>query len=168
MIMKKSTKENAVSPVVGVMLMLVVTIIIAAVVATFASGMVDSTDKTPVAIVTGTYSQENGLYLTMQSGDPIYLNDVDLVVKPSSGFSDSYAKLAWDVETVDKAVLSPGETVQAAVVPIQGTAMVGTTYANTSKYYGFNYYPDSIGKSFTLLMIKDGTTFATTEVRITA
>lgn len=168
MIMKKSTKENAVSPVVGVMLMLVVTIIIAAVVSSFAGGLADSTEKTPVAIVTGTYSQTNGLYLTMQSGDPIYLNNIDLVVKPSSGFSDSYAKLTWDVNLIDRNVnLTVGDTEKVADAPIQGTAMVGSNYANTSSYYGFNN-ANNIGKSFTLLMIKDGTTFATTEVKITA
>jgi len=41
--------ENAVSPVVGVMLMLVVTIIIAAVVSAFAGGLSTGTEKAPVA-----------------------------------------------------------------------------------------------------------------------
>lgn len=42
-------RESAVSPVVGVMLMLVVTIIIAATVSAFAGGLVGSADKTPQA-----------------------------------------------------------------------------------------------------------------------
>jgi len=42
-------KDSAVSPVVGVMLMLVVTIIIAAVVASFAGGLVTNTEAAPVA-----------------------------------------------------------------------------------------------------------------------
>ncbi|MDD2286302.1 MAG: hypothetical protein PHQ11_13010 [Paludibacter sp.] len=104
----------------------------------------------------------------MQSGDPIYLNDIDIVVKPSSGFADSYSKLTWDVTLISRTVnLSVGDTVKVADAPIQGTSMIGSTYANTSSYYGFNN-AGSIGKSFTLLMIKDGMTFATTEVRITA
>ena len=41
----KRKNEDAVSPVVGVMLMLVVTIIIAAVVAVFASGMATALPK---------------------------------------------------------------------------------------------------------------------------
>ncbi len=44
-------KDNAVSPVVGVMLMLVVTIIIAAVVSAFAGGMASSQEKVPQASV---------------------------------------------------------------------------------------------------------------------
>ena len=43
----KNTGENAVSPVVGVMLLLVVTVIIAAVVATFASGLVTTQQTVP-------------------------------------------------------------------------------------------------------------------------
>ena len=46
-----TTKEDAVSPVVGVMLMLVVTIIIAAVVSAFAGGMASSQDKVPQASI---------------------------------------------------------------------------------------------------------------------
>ncbi|HJJ32391.1 MAG TPA: type IV pilin [Methanocorpusculum sp.] len=48
---RTENKENAVSPVVGVMLMLVVTIVIAAVVTLFATGVVTSTEKAPVAVL---------------------------------------------------------------------------------------------------------------------
>jgi len=50
-IMKKDKKEDAVSPVVGVMLMLVVTIIIAAVVAAFASGVATDTEAASNVII---------------------------------------------------------------------------------------------------------------------
>lgn len=49
MIQKKS--EDAVSPVIGVMLLLVVTIVIAAVVAVFASGVGADTEPAPVTVV---------------------------------------------------------------------------------------------------------------------
>lgn len=48
--MKRTKKESAVSPVVGVMLMLVVTIIIAGVIAAFAGGMANTTEKAPNAV----------------------------------------------------------------------------------------------------------------------
>ncbi|HJJ57591.1 MAG TPA: type IV pilin [Methanocorpusculum sp.] len=51
MIQKRMNADTAVSPVVGVMLMLVVTIVIAAVVAVFASGVVTSTEVAPNAVV---------------------------------------------------------------------------------------------------------------------
>ena len=47
--MKKAHKDDAVSPVVGVMLMLVVTIVIAAVIAAFSSGLTASQEEGPVA-----------------------------------------------------------------------------------------------------------------------
>jgi len=50
--MTKSTfQEHAVSPVIGVMLMLVVTIIIAAIVASFGGGMSGTTEPAPVASI---------------------------------------------------------------------------------------------------------------------
>ncbi len=49
MYMLKKTREDAVSPVVGVMLMLVVTIIIAAVVSAYAGGLSQGTQKAPTA-----------------------------------------------------------------------------------------------------------------------
>ena len=47
--MKKSNKDDAVSPVIGIMLMLVVTIIVAALVSSFASGVTASQERAPVA-----------------------------------------------------------------------------------------------------------------------
>lgn len=49
--MKKNKKDDAVSPVVGVMLMLVVTIIIAAVVAAFASGVATDTNAASNVVI---------------------------------------------------------------------------------------------------------------------
>ena len=42
--MTRKKSEDAVSPVIGIMLMLVVTVIIVAVVASFANGMVEDTE----------------------------------------------------------------------------------------------------------------------------
>ena len=49
--MKASKKEDAISPVVGVMLMLVITIVIAAVIATFAGGIADDTDAASNVVI---------------------------------------------------------------------------------------------------------------------
>lgn len=50
--MKLTVKEDAVSPVVGVMLMIVITVIIAAVITTFATGVLgDESSTTPVAMI---------------------------------------------------------------------------------------------------------------------
>lgn len=63
--------DDAVSPVVGVMLMLVVTVIIAAIVSGFAGSISSGTDKTPQMTLSATYSQSNGLTLVHSGGDPL-------------------------------------------------------------------------------------------------
>ena len=65
-ILKK--KEDAVSPVIGVMLMLVVTIVIAAVVAAFAGGIATDTEPTPNVVLTAD-AYVNQLTLQSLSGD---------------------------------------------------------------------------------------------------
>jgi archaeal type IV pilus assembly protein PilA len=87
---KMKIKDDAVSPVVGVMLMLVVTIIIAAVVSAFAGGIGGSQVKTPQAsflITTGWVVSDSGAVSTSQydfaihhtGGDPVPTKDTQLI-----------------------------------------------------------------------------------------
>jgi FlaG/FlaF family flagellin (archaellin) len=85
---RRIVQEYAVSPVVGVMLMLVVTIIIAAVVSAFAGGMGSNTQKAPqasidVKIKTGMDDTMGGtntvMTFTELSGDPIPTKDLAIV-----------------------------------------------------------------------------------------
>ncbi len=78
--------ENAVSPVVGVMLMLVVVIIIAAVVSAFAGGAVSGQKKTPQATITAKYSISTGLEMTHAGGDGLATADTVFVVRDNSLF----------------------------------------------------------------------------------
>ena len=93
--MKKSIKDNkiigneAVSPVVGVMLMLVVTIIIAAVVSAFAGGLTESTSKAPQVSLKATYSQTDGLTISHQGGDAIGTIDTVVLVRLGGTFGDA-------------------------------------------------------------------------------
>ena len=57
---KKRENDRAVSPVVGVMLMLVVVIIIAAIVSGFPGGLINSNSKAPQATIQATYSVRAG------------------------------------------------------------------------------------------------------------
>lgn len=93
--MKQTTQRNrseeAVSPVVGVMLMLIVTIIIAAVVSSFAGGLVASTERAPNAVldvkiysaanVGGTMSKTYAPDFTIDhlSGEPLNTADLKLI-----------------------------------------------------------------------------------------
>lgn len=72
----KSFSESAVSPVVGVMLMLVVTIIIAALVSAFAGGAFTSAPKTPQANIKGTFSVSGGMQIMNTGGDTIPASDL--------------------------------------------------------------------------------------------
>lgn len=94
---KRTVQEHAVSPVVGVMLMLVVTIIIAAVVSAFAGGMGSGTQKAPQASIDvkidsaadNTMGGTNVLMtFTELSGDPIQTKDLAIVTyyKNKTGF----------------------------------------------------------------------------------
>ncbi|HJJ68209.1 MAG TPA: type IV pilin N-terminal domain-containing protein [Methanocorpusculum sp.] len=85
MITKKS--DDAISPVIGVMLMLVVTVVIAAAVTIFATGVVGETEAAPVAtldveILSSTASliglKGPELFITHLSGEPVDTDDIEL------------------------------------------------------------------------------------------
>jgi len=71
--------EEAVSPVIGVMLMIVVTVIVAAVVSAFAGGYSDGDRKAPTAVIS-CKATDSGLLFTHESGDFIDLVDVIVVL----------------------------------------------------------------------------------------
>jgi FlaG/FlaF family flagellin (archaellin) len=83
----KTMNNEAVSPVVGVMLMLVVTIIIAAVVSAFAGGMADGTETAPQASIEVTISATGAgmsgdganMEFKLLSGDPIPTKDLAII-----------------------------------------------------------------------------------------
>lgn len=72
-------KEDAVSPVIGVMLMIVVTVIVAAVVSGFAGGFADDDRKAPTAVIS-CKALEGGLLFTHESGDYLELIDCNVVL----------------------------------------------------------------------------------------
>ena len=99
---QQKRNEDAVSPVIGIMLMLVVTIIIAAVVTGFATDLSKDTDKTPIALfevkdvklkeypgadVTYVYLESFGL--KHKGGDPVRLQDVKLTLEQVGGIGNN-------------------------------------------------------------------------------
>ena len=91
---QQGRKEDAVSPVIGIMLMLVVTIIIAAVITGFATDLSADTAKTPMALfeVQDVTLMENGNYVYLESfglkhkgGDAVPLKYVQLTVEQIGG-----------------------------------------------------------------------------------
>nr|WP_321351190.1 type IV pilin N-terminal domain-containing protein [uncultured Methanoregula sp.] len=95
---KKFRNDKAISPVVGIMLMLVVTVVIAAVVTAYAGGLTGSTKQAPKAIIEGTYSQTDGMKIIHVSGDPVALSEVQFRTTPSELFGADAAKFAWPID----------------------------------------------------------------------
>ena len=81
---QKKNQDDAVSPVVGVMLMIVVTVVIAAVITVFATGVMgDESSTTPVAMIELENIKSNGGLLTIvefvhKGGDPLLWENVEV------------------------------------------------------------------------------------------
>lgn len=88
--------DDAVSPVVGVMLMLVVTIIIAAVVSGFAGGLAGGTSKPAQLSIKADYSQSTGMTISHMGGDTISTLNTKIYVAPTADFGN-YDQLRWEV-----------------------------------------------------------------------
>jgi FlaG/FlaF family flagellin (archaellin) len=83
--MKFIENKEAVSPVVGVMLMLVVTLIIAGVVSAFGGGLVSTTSATPQASISSSLTFENSLKIQHNGGDSIDGKALEVKAKIASG-----------------------------------------------------------------------------------
>lgn len=121
---RTSRKEDAISPVIGVMLMLVVTVVVAAVVTAYAGGLSSMKKTTPPSVtIEGTYSQANGMTITHKSGDPVALSQVEFRTTPSELFGPDADKFTWPI---DKTIIrsSNGDPV---VFPLTG-------FYNTSSF----------------------------------
>ena len=196
-LLHKPTEENGVSPVVGVMLMLVVTIIIAAVVASFAGGLADSQEKTPNALISGAYSQADGLVLTHNGGDTLHTNAVTVSVRWTEDLSGS-SYMVWTLDPATIATKFPGPNAPSTSSADKtwkylstssglywtGASTFGvgdTVYVNpaviqpngdgvspVTSYYSFNT-STNIGKRFTVeIQTLEGTKIASTDVIIKA
>ena len=84
-----NNNDSAVSPVVGVMLMLVVTIIIAAVVSGFAGGFAEGQTKTPQATIQGEFSVTSGLKIIHAGGEAIPTEDLVITVTNGPTFGSN-------------------------------------------------------------------------------
>lgn len=132
----KQMNEAAVSPVVGVMLMLVVTIIIAAVVSAFAGGLSSDQSKAPQATLGVTpvlrdiqdtdttnwasdypsgFSVDNGLLFENKGGDSFALSDIDVQIqtqdtKISLGLDDTLATSRVTTSAVTAYLMKVGDS----------------------------------------------------------
>ena len=118
--MKKSNKEDAVSPVIGVMLMLVVTIVIAAVVAAFASGLGGDVESAPAAIMDVNLNKDKALTLQHLSGESLIEKSISAKVQNAGG------KILLEGQFTADGFFSPGETTSITLTPVNsGTVSSG-------------------------------------------
>lgn len=122
----KKINEDAVSPVVGVMLMVVVTVVVAAVVAMFASGFTTGTDTAPAAKLTylGSVQGNNfedgctgeiGLLFEHEGGDRVVFTDMEFsLVENKRGLVNEVTFTMYDLNSSD--VVSNSEAVPGSAI----------------------------------------------------
>ncbi|AUV84713.1 type IV pilin (plasmid) [Salinigranum rubrum] len=114
------TEDRAVSPVIGVILMVAITVILAAVIGTFVLGLGDQvSESAPQAQFTFDYDGSNYVNITHDGGDAIDAGDLSIStsttidVGNSSGF---YAGSAESVDLTDSNAFSDGDEISAGSV----------------------------------------------------
>ncbi len=174
----KKQNHDAVSPVVGVMLMLVVTIIIAAVVSAYAGGLSSGKDKSPQLQIRASYSQSEGIKIEHMGGDAISTTQTVVMVRPSGTFGAAMHQIS----VVNKTTIT--DSSGTAWVKAEGLSGVKSFKAGDTNYirppyhlpqflepgasatYWFNR-TSNLGNTFYLEFAdKGGQVFAKTEVII--
>ena len=92
--MKFNKNDEAVSPVIGVILMVAITVILAAVIAAFVFGMAGNISKTKVVAATAQQPDANHIVVTYQGGqDALTCVGVIWTVTDSTGASIGYTEM---------------------------------------------------------------------------
>ena len=187
---------EAVSPVVGIMLMLVVTIIIAAIVSAFGGGLTTGTQGSKNVRISATYSQSGGMIIRDEGGDVLDVKDLDLVIRSSLGMgndatswvvnksmiTDASGTLYWaapiSISTGNTGTVSGGSPSSAFRTFGPGNVVYIRPPYNTGPYLnpGWDSYQSSkwfntsanLGRVFTLELTQDqgNRILATTDVTI--
>lgn len=125
-ILKEPTEKRAVSPVIGVILMVAITVILAAVIGTFVLGLGDSVESAPQASFNFDVGPDDdaggdALTITHRGGDNINANDIEIRVGgedvgdkgTNGGFIDPSGSLT---DSVSGALGSSDDTLNAGEV----------------------------------------------------
>ncbi len=106
--------RKGVSPVVGVMLMLVATVILAAVVSSFAGSLSSEETKAPQLAISAEAKYKDSIIVHHESGDPIYLGSIEFrTFIPEGTYSDMSHKVNMSKVTEignGNGVIEPGES----------------------------------------------------------
>ena len=160
--------DEAVSPVIGILLMLVVTIIIAAVVSGFAGSLVQGQAKVPQAQISGKLSVSDGFSFKHNGGDPLTTSKINVIIRDSDQFgqgleqtttniiaktniTDSTGTKFWAYPdgSADIISLNPGDTatISAANCTCNILQPANSPQPWVAKADGYTYDPQSNDKS---------------------
>jgi FlaG/FlaF family flagellin (archaellin) len=118
--------------------MLVITVIIAAVVSTFAGNFVQGQEKVPQALVQGTFSISSGFTIQHMGGDAIPVNDAVITVRNSREFGPDVEYRS--VSLVNQSVIKDSRNM-AWIHPRTGSIQVRTFTSGDTAYID----PDDCG-----------------------
>ena len=107
-------KDDAVSPVIGVMLMLSITIIIAAVLMAFAGGMADTKPSTPSVDLSAEFVKSGEgivLRLSHNGGDALNPKDIKVTAYAASAPSSGEPLIIKDLIPADDTAWNAGESI---------------------------------------------------------
>ena len=107
-------KDDAVSPVIGVMLMLSITIIIAAVLMAFAGGMADTKPATPSVDLSAEFVKNGSdivLRLSHNGGDALNPKDIKVTAYAASASSSGEQLIIKDLIPADDTAWNAGESI---------------------------------------------------------
>ncbi|MCZ9313065.1 MAG: type IV pilin N-terminal domain-containing protein [Methanocorpusculum sp.] len=154
----KPEKEDAVSPVVGVMLMLVVTIVIAALVSAFAGGLATTTEASPMVTFDVDFSKSTGMVITCTGTSGKILSKGDMSVLVSNvGTTDYFTELPLSYFNNVPERFNPGSTMYINVSNIEKayTEGAGESSALKGGYITAASAYDVIGDTFTVQIAND-------------
>ena len=122
--------DDAVSPVIGVILMVAITVILAAVIASFVLGLGGQTQTTPTAKFTFNYDADNSeLQVTHDSGQNVPAQEV--YIRGDSGSSGESLGATWDATSWNNGAGDASATVENKDAIASGdsiTVEVGSDY----------------------------------------
>jgi len=127
--------DSAVSPVVGVMLMLVVTIIIASVISAYAGGLSGTREKAPQVSITAKTYNNSTIYFDHMGGDGFSIDDLTIILDQGDK-SIRLSKAMIPDNLKNKAgpdFIRPGDTIML-VGGIEGGASNITNFTTASSY----------------------------------
>lgn len=119
---KNIKNEEAVSPVIGVILMVVITVIIAAVLAVFAFGVGAPTQTQTASVkITSVNATNNSIWIQHYGGDNLRIVDTKFAVETLNSDNSILQTESFDVNPSNTGSFAAGDTMELVTKPIVGS-----------------------------------------------